>query len=241
MYDSIIPSGMPKNGQLYASYVDGSWPNYPQLAGLFPHKVHVAISGHYSTHAQVLDIEAGDATPAGSVSWVLAKRAQGADPTVYCNVAAWPAVKAAFAARRVPLPWWWAAQWDGKATLVADPRCVAKQYVNNPAWDASAVTTYWPGVDPKPKPRPPVPPPEESDMANPIVIYSVDKALAGAPPGTAWPGVWVLYPYAGKYAHVESSQGEVDNVKALIAGGGIDGGTITYLQHQRFLETFPTA
>jgi hypothetical protein len=150
MYDGIHPVKLPHDGQIYASYTDGRWPNFDQLKGLFPGKIYVSIAVDPAHDAEILDVERFDATPADSVDWVLRQRKRGADPTVYCNTATIPQVMTAFAARKVPSPHLWEANYDGRAVL--NPGTVAKQYQNTPGYDKSVVADYWPGIDPKPAP-----------------------------------------------------------------------------------------
>jgi hypothetical protein len=99
-----------------------------------------------------------DATPEESVSWVLTRRDAGIDPSVYCDEAVRPQVRAAFGTHGVPEPHWWVAQYDGIAELLAG--AVAKQCKTTPGWDESVVADCWPGVDPEAAPTP-----EENDMS----------------------------------------------------------------------------
>jgi hypothetical protein len=117
-------------------------------------------------------VETGDATPAQAPGWVKARRAAGADPTVYCSASLWPTVRAAFTAAGVAQPHYWIAHYDGDPTIPAG--AVAKQYVDPPNsgghWDLSAVAGHWPGVDITPAP--------EDDM------LLTDKLDPNAPIGT---------------------------------------------------------
>lgn len=149
MYDGITPTEVPPGGQLYAGYVDGNWPSYPGLVARFPAVVHVPIAVSASTDAgTVLDVEQGDASPAQAVDWVLMRRRAGVDPSVYCSLSAWPAVRAAFAARGVTEPHYWVA--DYSPSTVIPEGAVALQHTNTAGYDVSAVVDYWPGVDPAP-------------------------------------------------------------------------------------------
>lgn len=162
MYDGINTdaSSIPTTAQLVAGYVDGLYAWSPADWARFPHSVHVEIAVLPTTNAGVvLDVEQGNGTPAQSVDWVLMRRAAGADPTVYCNVSTWPAVRSAFEVRGVPEPQCWIAQYDGVAEVPAG--AVAKQYDSYPAWDLSVVADYWPGIDPAPPAPAPTPTPED--------------------------------------------------------------------------------
>lgn len=159
MYDGITVSALPTGAPLYAGYLDGHWPTVAALRARFPKARIVEIAVFASTHAgHVLDVEPGDATPSQAVAWVKARRAAGADPTIYCNASTWPVVRAAFRVAGVAEPHYWIAQYDGKPVIPAG--AVAKQYQNTAGWDRSIVADYWPGVDPKPQNKPP----EKSNM-----------------------------------------------------------------------------
>lgn len=171
MYDAITPSRIPVSApQMVAGYVNGRWPSYAEMVSRFPSAVHVSIAVSADTDAQVLDVEQYDATPAEAVDWVLRQRGRKAIPTVYCNTSTWPAVQAAFAARRVALPYWWEANYSTGPSI--SPGAIAKQFETTPGYDRSIVVGYWPGVDPAPKPaikppalKPPVPiPPKGPTM-----------------------------------------------------------------------------
>ena len=151
MYDGIYASDVPAGAQLYASYVDGDWPDYPAMAAKFPNAVHVSVAVTASYNGgKALDVENGDATPAQSVDWVIARRADGQDPTVYCSVSNWPAVKSAFAIRSVSAPHYWVADYSlGDNPSIPDG-AVALQYTDKGGYDISVVADYWPGVDPVP-------------------------------------------------------------------------------------------
>lgn len=151
MYDGITPTEVPPGGQLYAGYVDGNWPSFPGLVARFPSAIHVPIAVSASTDAgTVLDVEQGDASPAEAVDWVLMRRAAGADPSVYCSLSAWPAVRAAFQSRGVPEPHYWVAHYSPNAAIPAG--AVALQHTSTAGYDVSSVADYWPGVDPAPAP-----------------------------------------------------------------------------------------
>lgn len=159
MFDAITPSRIPHPPapQLVAGYVGGYWPSFygyrddtgvwvPGIREVFPTSRPVAIAVQASQDAQVLDVEAGDATPAQAPGWAVRQRRRGQIPTVYANTSTWPAVVAEFTRQSVPLALWWEANYDGAAVLA--PGRIAKQYRNTPGYDVSVVADYWPGVDP---------------------------------------------------------------------------------------------
>lgn len=204
MFDAITPSRIPGSPGMVAGYVAGSWPSYfgytvndhyePSIRERFPHAIHVAIAVQAYQGGQVLDVEAGDATPAESVGWVRRMRRAGRIPTVYCNTSTWPAVRREFAAARVVLPLWWAAQYDGVAELV--PGSIAKQYRNEPGYDVSVVADYWPGVDAaRHAPAPGDGPQREDDEMNFGLIKvegTTGEVYAWSAAGTWWhcPEAW---------------------------------------------------
>ena len=149
LYDAIYPANIPSNAEMVACYVDGNWPNYPDACDRFPNAVHVSIATQ-GADAQVLDVEAGNTQPDQAPAWITRQRARGQIPTVYCNVATWPAVVAACKVQGVAPPIWWAADWDRDPTITDG--AIAKQHTNDvaPGYDISSVADHWPGVDPEP-------------------------------------------------------------------------------------------
>jgi hypothetical protein len=159
MYDSVNPGALPAGPALVAGYVDGSYAWPASGWQLWRDVVCVRISMDAALdQGDVLDVERGDASPFDAVGWVLRRRGAGADPSVYCNEATWPTVRALFTAMRVAEPHWWIASWPGGGPVLLE-RAVAHQYSHGNAWDTSVVANYWPGVDPpSPFPAPSVPP-----------------------------------------------------------------------------------
>ena len=159
MFDSTTPErSIPADAQMVAGYVNGNWPNFPLICQRWPNAVHVSIAVTTAADAMVLDVEVGDATPADAPAWCQRQRAQGQEPTVYCNTSTWPSVRAAFHVAGVGEPCYWLAEYDGVAQIPAG--AIAKQYRSDTAQnlDYSVVADYWPGVDP-PAPK------EETIMA----------------------------------------------------------------------------
>jgi hypothetical protein len=206
MFDAITPSLIPDGPPMVAGYVNGSWPSHAELLTRFPAAVHVSIAVNTTADAQVLDCETGDATPDECPGWAARQTARGQTPTIYCNVSTWPAVVAAFTAQGVPVPLWWAAQYDDTARMY--PGAVAKQHTNTPGYDVSIVADHWPGVDPAPTPAPappvtaPAPPQPKDDPL--MVLFNV--------PGAA---IWLYEPQTGFYTHVP----QPSDVTALVAVG----------------------
>lgn len=153
MADAINPANIPVGRfPLVAGYVDGPRSQWP-AAGWVRHEgsILVRIAVFASTNdGVVLDVETGDATPAQAPGWVKMRRAAGVDPTVYCNLAIWPSVRAAFAAAKVAEPHYWVAGYPGGGAVIP-AGATAHQYAD-PAtsggqFDLSVVADYWPGVD----------------------------------------------------------------------------------------------
>jgi hypothetical protein len=153
LYDSIDPTKIPANAELVAGYVNGHWPTYSRLAGLFPNATLVSIAVTADADAMVLDVEEGDATPAQAPAWIQRQRARGGDPTIYCSrVSMWPAVQAAVAAAKIAPPHYWIADYTGTPHLV--PGSVATQWTDAGPYDISETNGTWP--------HQPVPPPAPS-------------------------------------------------------------------------------
>jgi hypothetical protein len=93
IYDSVSPSQVPA-GQPVATYTDGPYAAH-QVAG--HGKVLWIDTNGSDTKANALDVEPGDATPAGAAQWVQHKLAAspGSTAIVYTMQSEWPQVKAA--------------------------------------------------------------------------------------------------------------------------------------------------
>jgi hypothetical protein len=150
MYDAVTAANIPGDAQMVAGYIDkiklepwsaADWARFPRA-------VKVTIVKKASTNdGHVLDVEPGDATPGEAPGWVRMRRAAGADPTIYCSLSTWPAVRSAFSSAGVAEPHYWIAHYNGDPAIPAG--AVAKQYRGNvpPGFDVSSVVDYWPGVD----------------------------------------------------------------------------------------------
>lgn len=151
MADAVNPNNIPVGVYpLVAGYINGpvsQWPaaGWARHAG---HSILVRITVFASTNdGHVLDVELGDATPAQAPPWVRMRRAAGADPTVYCSEAVWPAVRKAFDDAKVAQPHYWVAAYPGEGATVIPAGAIAHQYVDLGPLDESVVADYWPGVD----------------------------------------------------------------------------------------------
>jgi hypothetical protein len=174
MYDAVTPGNIPPDPRLVAGYADGLYANLGQMRARFPHATIVRIAVRWTTRAQVLDVETGDATPAEAVLWCTKTMAgtPNGELTVYCNTSTWPAVRAAFHAARVAEPQYWIAHYDGVPSIPAG--AIAKQYSDPGPYDLSVVADHWPGVDPAPNPTPT--PHPEPDM--PLTPADVETLLS---------------------------------------------------------------
>jgi hypothetical protein len=154
MADSVTARDIPvRRFELVAGYVDGiyAWTEADWLLHRSSTLVGIAVNP-LSNAGQVLDVETGDATPAESVDWVLLRRTNGQDPTVYVQASRVQEIVDAFAARGVDRPHFWVAAWDGSETLYS--YSAAHQYANptltGAHYDLSVVVDSWPGVDSTP-------------------------------------------------------------------------------------------
>jgi hypothetical protein len=151
MGDSTTAADIPQTFDLVAGYCDGPYRWSDADWALHAGKVLVRIATRADTDdGHVLDVETGDALPAGAPAWATMRRAAGVEPTIYVNLSNEQAVTEAFALAGAPLPHYWLAHYDGIAALPAG--YVAKQYADEAMtgghYDASVVADYWPGVDP---------------------------------------------------------------------------------------------
>jgi hypothetical protein len=162
LYDSTNPADIPTSAAMVGGYVSPSrfaW----NAAGWarFPNAVKVAITpsaSHYGLGVHVLDVETGDATPGQVPGWVTSSRNAGQPPTVYMNVATWPAVIRACTSAGVPMPEFWVAAWNGVQNLPSITvdgvtyTAIAHQYADPNSgsgghYDLSIAADHWPGVD----------------------------------------------------------------------------------------------
>ena len=93
MYDSVLPSALP-SGQPVAVYADGPYAaSASQVVG-YPSVLWIDTNGT-DPSANVLDVEPGDATPAGAAQWVDERLTSQPNSTaiVYTMISDWQAVQ----------------------------------------------------------------------------------------------------------------------------------------------------
>lgn len=171
MYDGIasdaqaIASHKPS---MVAGYVDGKFAWTQAQWNLFPNAVKVRIAVKSSTNdGDVIDCEAGDASPAQAAAWVaMRKKAGYYRPTIYCNKASVKTVREATGKLALGVDYdIWVADWTGKAHQVTSAEFTphaalpVTQYTSTANYDLSAVyDDAWPHrvkpapVTPKPAP-----------------------------------------------------------------------------------------
>lgn len=178
MYDDIYAANVPANGDLYAGYDDGHWPDADALQARFPSKRVVRITTNpHNIFGDVLDCEQGDASPADVPVWLTKRRALGGDPSIYCSELSATGIAAVEAACKsagvhFDRAHWWRANYNGHALLEKGES--AHQWRDVGPYDSSVVADYWPGIDPPPSGSPsPILIPEE-EMA--LLVKSSDAA-----------------------------------------------------------------
>jgi hypothetical protein len=206
---------------MYGAYVNGLYRNYSECRARFPRATVLGISVFPENVGDVLDVEQGDATPAQAPGWVNARRMAGhGGPLVYCSLAVWDEVRAAFHAQGVLEPGYWIAAYPGNGAQLY-LGAVGHQYQDVGPYDLSVFVDYLPGIDPAPVPDlpifptvpdkqyPPTPIPGQDGLMN--VNFSTTTGLDGTayvlltiPKGcTQLLGGWVdvLDPSAGNPPH----------------------------------------
>jgi hypothetical protein len=151
------------NAAMVAGYLPPSPFAWSQAEwGLFPHADHVTVATSAHVNAgDVLDCEAGNATPDQTAGWIAMRKQAGLfRPSIYCSLSAVPAV-------RIGTGKWvlgtdydlWIAKWDG-TTAIPYPHAVAKQEKSTAGYDVSVVyDAAWPHREPPAPPKPPAPKP----------------------------------------------------------------------------------
>jgi hypothetical protein len=87
MADSITAANLPAGYNAYAGYVDGNWPDYPQIAAQFPSAHLLSITVFGTTPATACDCENGDLTPAQAISWAQGRLSSNVwRPVIYADV-----------------------------------------------------------------------------------------------------------------------------------------------------------
>jgi hypothetical protein len=158
MYDGInaLAAGIARqfpNAPKVAGYVTGPYAWSQADWNLFPHADHVTISTTASANAgDVLDVEAGDATPNQSAGWIAMRHAAGLyRPTIYCSRLVIPAVRAGTGSYILGRDYdIWVADYTGSPHEIVAPgnpmvNCAATQYESTQDYDVSMVyDTAWP-------------------------------------------------------------------------------------------------
>ena len=197
MYDGVNPATVPAGADVYAGYVNGSWPTYQAFVQQHPQAQHVSISVFSSGNAQVLDCETGDARASDVPAWLTRQRSLGqVRPTVYCSrIGApgygWQDVINACKAVNVALPDFWIADYtSGPHGLTLDGiTAVAVQWTDHGGYDESVINDpTWPGT-PKAATVAPQTPPQAS-VAHPIIVLGVTVQTVQSRLGVAPDGIW---------------------------------------------------
>ena len=140
MYDSVTPSAIPA-GKAMATYADGAYAASP--AAVHGRNVTWIDTNGSDPNAKVLDVEPGDATPAGAATWAAQRlHAHPRDiAVIYTMRSQWPATQAAISS----LPHWqqhqvryWIADPTGTPHVV--PGSDATQWYWGTHYDISTVT-----------------------------------------------------------------------------------------------------
>jgi hypothetical protein len=174
MYDGInsLAAGIAKsfpNAAIVAGYINGAYAWTQADWDLFPHANHVQITVTASADAgDVLDVEAGNATPGQTAGWIERRKASGYyRPSIYCSLSAVLAVRQGTGAYILGRDYdIWVADWTGSPHEVTAPgapsaTCSATQYESTANYDVSVVyDAGWPHRT-APTPKPPAKPPAE--------------------------------------------------------------------------------
>jgi hypothetical protein len=162
MHDSTNPADLPGDTQGALGYINGIYgPAHAAfgVAGWDPSSwdrfTSASAKGEISVYptgeGNIGDVEPGCIWPVSEApTYVMHCRADGRDPTIYCDLNNWPAVRQAMQAAGLVEPHYWIALWDEMANLPwAD--ALAKQYDHPPHsgghYDLTFVPGNWPGVD----------------------------------------------------------------------------------------------
>lgn len=206
MYDSTNPFDIPIDAEMVGGYIDGLFKWSADGWARFSRAVRIHIAVFATTNAgHLLDVERGDATPEEAPGWVLRRRAGGAIPGIYCNLATWSAVKAAFDAQNVVQPLYVIAEWDNKPVLIDG--AIGKQYADSVLtgkhYDLSIVSDYWPGVD--------MTSPVDANLEG--FVWIGGASTRAAAPGSMPTGVDA----SSVFGRVVNTQGDVAKVLVAIA------------------------
>lgn len=170
MFDSVTVSQIPTGARAVAGYTSGLFPTFGPLSRLFgghARVVSIAIASRF--HADCLDVEPGDATPAEAPGWVRSDiRAGFRHPCVYGSLSEWSQIRAALNAAHISpsMYFGWDADWTNVAHI--DSGFQATQWTDH-AFGRNldeTLATYaflglhvaHPVVKPRPHPKPTVDP-----------------------------------------------------------------------------------
>lgn len=153
MYDADRPGDIPRDAQMVAGYMDGSWSKWdPSWWGWFPDSKHVTISAVGEVwDVHLYDIEPGAIWPPENVlPLIVTARANSRWPSVYCNqMNHWSYIRNMFRMRGMVEPPYLVANYDGIAEI--PDGAIGKQFKHPPQigkhYDLSIVRDEWPGVD----------------------------------------------------------------------------------------------
>lgn len=227
MYDGInsLAAGIAKsfpNAAMVAGYINGAYAWTRAEWNLFPHANHVTITVTASADAgDVLDVEAGDATPGQTAGWIEKRKASGYyRPSIYCSRSAIPAVRQGTGAYILGRDYdIWVADWTGSPHEVTAPgtpsaTCSATQYESTASYDASVVYDVgWPHRT-APVTKPPTKPPAEPTgiRATSVTATSVTLAWNGDANATSYR---IRATYQGKLVQEKSFPGTPATVSGL--------------------------
>ena len=121
IYDAVTPSAIPAGAQA-AVYSDGAYAASPAQVAGHPNTLWIDTNGS-NTHANVLDVEPGDATPQQAATWVQQKLTANPNDTaiVYTFRAEWQPTQAAISALPQAMQShvkWWIADPTGTPHIV---------------------------------------------------------------------------------------------------------------------------
>jgi fibronectin type III domain protein len=203
MYDGInsdaaaIARKFP-SAAMVAGYINGKFAWSQSDWNLFPHAKHVTISITASADAgDVLDVEAGNATPAETGGWIGKRKVSGLfRPSIYCSRSVIPAVRQGTGSYILGRDYdIWVADWTGSPHEVTAPgspsaTCAATQYENTASYDVTAVyDTGWPH-----RGAPATKPPAEPAGVHATAVTATSVTLAwNADPGATSFRIRVTY------------------------------------------------
>ena len=158
MYDGInaLAAGIAKefpNAAMVAGYINGVYAWSQQDWDLFPNADRVQVTVTASANSgDVLDVEAGDASPSQAAGWIAMRKAAGYyRPTIYCSRSVIPAVRTGTGSYILGQDYdIWVADYTGSAHEVIAPgspsaTCSATQYESTANYDVSMVyDSGWP-------------------------------------------------------------------------------------------------